>query len=81
MVLIAGGRIPRHHEKAALALTAVLIGVVVVAPVLYVVLLPLACAIVSTVAPIGRRLPVAMATWFPISAAVLVGTNGLGFMG
>ncbi len=74
MLAIAGPQLSRRDELLALIVTVLASAAIVVVPVLYVVLLPAVCAIAALTAPIGRRVPMAMAVWVPLSLAVLVGT-------
>ena len=81
MVAITGPHLSRRNETLALVATALAALATVIAPVLYVVLLPAACAATAVAAPDGRRVLAAMAVWFPVSAAVVLGTSGLPLLG
>lgn len=74
MVAISGPELTRRAEILVLALTAVAALLAAIVPVYYVVLLPLVCASMAIAAPPGRRTASAMAVWFPVSGALLVGT-------
>lgn len=78
VVAITGPRLSRRAETFALLVTALAAVVTVLAPVLYAVLLPAACAAMAAAAPRGRRVVAAMTVWFPISLAVVVGTAAVG---
>ena len=78
MVAIAGPRLSRRAELAALWVTALAALVTVVVPGLYAVLLPAACSAAAVLAPSGRRLSAAVAVWCPVSLAVVLGTVAAG---
>lgn len=78
MLAISGPQLSRRNEVAALVLTVLAAVTTVIAPVLYVVLLPATCAAVGAVAPAGRRIVTGMVVWFPVSLGVVLGAGGIG---
>ncbi len=81
MVAIAGPHLSRRAESLSLLIVALAAIATVIVPVLYVLLLPAACVASGALAPAGRRVVTAMVVWFPVSAAVVLGTAGVdGFL-
>jgi steroid 5-alpha reductase family enzyme len=77
MAAICGPGISRRAELLALVATALAIVSTVIAPMLYLLALPAACAMAAAAAPPGRRSVIALAVWVPVSAGVLLGVAPL----
>ena len=73
MVAICGPELSRRADRFALAVTAFAVLGAFVVPMLYLVVLPAACGAAAVAAPPGRRSVTAVATWVPVSAAVILG--------
>jgi len=78
MTAISGLEPPRRADRIALSVTVLAILSSVVAPMLYVIAAPMACAAAAVTAPRGRRSLTAMAVWVPVSAAVVIGVAPVG---
>lgn len=75
---ICGLELSRRAERFALAVTGLAVLLSVLTPMFYVVAVAVACASAAMAAPAGRRSVTALAVWFPVSAAVVVGLVPVG---
>lgn len=78
MAAICGLGLSRRAERLALGATGLAVLLSVLTPMFYVVAVSMACASAALAAPAGRRSVTALAVWFPVSAAVVVGLAPVG---
>ena len=73
MAAICGAELSRSREHLALFATVVAMVAAVLVPPSYVLGVAVASGVAAVVAPAGRRAVMSLATWVPVSFALVVG--------